>query len=187
MKTLKILATSFAVVAAACMLTAPATAGDVVTGAGKIEPGVWIARVVEAPGQWSYVVTSDPSGRRGAAYGTVDVGLYTAGLDDLTDRTSPLLIDLVVSKRGVVQFNSVWYGLKKVSNGVTTAEIIYIGMNHGTITYVGPNKATGVHNIEYYLPTQDANHDGLPDPGQQPIGGATVHTTETRLGQYVAP
>lgn len=186
MKALKILATTFAV-AAACVLATPATAGDMGVGARKIEPGVWIARVVEVPGQWSYVVTSDPSGRRGAAYGMVDVGLYTAGLDDLIDRTSPLLIDLVVTKPGVVQFNSVWYGLKKVSNGVTTAQIIYIGMNHGEITYVGPNKAEGVHNIEYYLPTQDVDHDGLPDPGQLPIGGATVHTNETRLEQYVAP
>jgi hypothetical protein len=56
------------------------------------------------------VVTSDPSGLRGAAYGMVEVGFYTAGLDDLTDRTSPL-----------------------------------------------------------------------------PIGGATVHTNETRLEQYVVP
>jgi hypothetical protein len=187
MKALKVLATSFAVVAAACVLAAPASAGDKGLGASKIEPGVWIARVVEAPAQWSYVVTSDPSGRRGAAYGTVDVGLYTAGLDEMTDRSSPLLIDLVITRPGVVQFNSVWYGLKETSDGVTNSQIMYIGMNHGEITYVGPDKAEGVHNIEYYLPTQDADHDGLPDPGQQPIGGATVHTKETRLGQYVMP
>jgi hypothetical protein len=187
MKSPRSLAISFAIVAAACVLAAPATAGDQGLGARKIEPGVWIAKVVEVPGQWSYVVTSDPSGRRGAAYGTVDVGLYTAGLDDLADRTSPLLIDLVVTKPGVIRFNSVWYGLKKVSDGVTTAQIVYIGMNHGEITYVGRDKAEGVHNIEYFLPTQDADDDGLPDPGQLPIGGATVHTKETRLGQYVAP
>ena len=181
---LGVIITPLLAVAAAALFVMPVHAGDKGLGARKIEPGVWIAKVVEAPGQWSYIVTADPSGQRGAAHGTVEVGLYTAGLDELTDKTSPLLIDLVVSKPGIVKFNSVWYGLRKVSNGVTTAEVVYIGVNHGEIRYVGPGKAAGTHNIEYYLPSQDANNDGLPDPGQIPIGGATVHTVETRLGQY---
>lgn len=187
MKTLKVLATSFVAVAAACVLSASAVAGDKGMGARKIEPGAWIARVVEAPGQWTYVVTAAPSGLRGAAIGAVQVGLYTPGLDEMADRTSPLVIDLVVTKPGVVQFNSVWYGLKDGTDGVTTGQIVYIGMNHGEITFLSRDKAEGVHNIEYFLPTQDVDKDGLPDPGQLPIGGGTVHTKETRLDQYVAP
>lgn len=174
-------------VGVAALLTLPALAGDKAVSPGKLEPGVWIAKVVEAPGQWTYVVVPDTSGRRGAAHGTIDVGIYVPGLDEMTDRTTPLLVDLVVTKPGVIAFNSVWYGVKKITGGMTTAEIIYIGTNRGEIRMTGPGKAEGTHHIEFYLAAQDADHDGLPDANQPPVAAVDMHTTETRVGQYVAP
>jgi hypothetical protein len=149
--------------------------------ANKLE-GAWVARVVEVPGgQWSYVVSPDPSGRRATGHGTIDVGLYVPGIDELADGPSPLLIDVVMTGPDTAKFNSIWYGLKKVSGGMTTAEVAYIGVNWGELKFVAPNKLEGTHNIEYYLPSADADHDGMPDPGAVPVGGAQVHTVDTRL------
>jgi hypothetical protein len=114
-------------------------------------------------------------------HGTIDVGLYTPGLDEMADKTSPLLIDVVMTGSDTAKFNSIWYGLKAASGGMTTAEVVYIGVNWGELKFVAPNKTEGTHHIEFYLPSADADHDGLPDPGAVPIGGAQVHTVDTRL------
>jgi hypothetical protein len=171
-------------VAAATVTAVPAIAGD----SGKLEPGVWIARVTDYPGifpQWTYIVSPDPSGRHGAAYGTVEVALYNETLDALTDRTSPLLVDIVMTGPKTAKFNSVWYGLKDIAAPVyVDAEVVYIGVNRGEIQFVAPGKAEGTHNIEYYWASQDDDHDGLPDPGELPFAEVgPIHTLETRLGQ----
>jgi hypothetical protein len=169
------------VVASAVLLVAPADAGKQSSAAFKLE-GAWIARVVEVPGgQWTYTLSPDASGRHATGHGSIDVGLYTPPLSDMVDITSPLLIDVVITGPDTAKFNSVWYGTKKVTGLATTAEVIYIGVNRGDFKRVAPNKSEGTHNIEFYLASADADHDGLPDPGAVPVGGATVHTIDTRL------
>jgi hypothetical protein len=169
------------VAASAVLLVAPANAGDKASAAFKLE-GAWIARVVEVPGgQWTYTVSPDASGRHATCHGSIDVGLYTPPLDDMADMTSPLLIDVVITGPDTAKFNSIWYGIKKVKGLGTTAEVIYIGVNQGELKRVAPNKSEGTHNILFYLASADADHDGLPDPGATPVGGATVHTIDTRL------
>lgn len=192
--TFKVFSAAVVAVAASVLLVAPADAGKKAPVAGsaampapssaKLESGVWVAKVVEAPMQWSYVVTADPSGRHAAAHGTVDVGVYTAGLDEMVDGTSPLLIDVVMTSPDTATFNSVWYGIKKGSNGVTSAQIMYIGVNRGQLKFVAPGKSEGTHTIAYYWPESDADNDGFPDPGATPIAPpTTVHTVDTKLGQ----
>lgn len=150
----------------------------------KLEPGVWVAKVREAPAQWSYVMTAGPSGRHAAGYGTVEVGFYSA-LDTMIDETSPLLIDVVMTSPDTATFNSVWYGLRKVPGPVLSAEIVYIGVNRGELKFVAPGKAEGTHNISYYWADSDGDGDGFPDPGAVPIDPVptVVHTVDTRLGQ----
>jgi len=168
-------------IASVTVMPAPAVADSF----GKLEPGVWIAKVVEVPGaQWSYIVAPDPSGRHAAAHGTVEVGIYIEALDAITDKTSPLLVDIVMTGPRAAKFNSVWYGLQEIAGPYTNAQVLYIGVNHGEIQFVGPGKAEGTHNIEYYWASQDADNDGLPDPGELPFAVAgPIHTVETRLGQ----
>jgi hypothetical protein len=186
-------------VAASVFTAAPADAGKKMAAQAAMPPapaaakleGAWIAKVVEVegqlvapPSQWTYVLSPDSSGRRASGHGTIDVGLYTP-LDEMADAVSPLLIDLVMTGPTTGTFNSVWYGLKKGPTSVgTTAEIIYIGVNHGDINMVAPGKSKNTHNIAFYGPESDEDHDGLPDAGAQPLAPPiVVHTEDTRLGQ----
>lgn len=176
--------TAGATVVVACLMVAnPASAGPPASDALKLG-GAWVASSVSCPAQWSYTVSPDPSGRRGTGYGTINVGLYVPGLSEMDDVVSPFVIDLVMTSKDTVKFNSVWYGMRELPpGGPTASELVYIGMNWGELKFVAPGRAEGTHNIEYYLPFQDADDDGLPDPGQLPVGGIQVHTIDVRLGQ----
>lgn len=190
----KVVVTTIVAVAASVLLVAPADAGKkppqdpkAVTpspNSMKLEPGVWVAKVRGTPAQWSYVVSADPSGRHAAAYGTVDVGFYSA-LDTMVDETSPLLIDVVMTGPDTATFNSVWYGIRKVPGPIVSAEIVYIGVNRGILKFVAPGKAEGTHTISYYWADTDGDGDGFPDPGSEPIQPepTVVQTLDTRLGQ----
>ena len=184
MKSMSSIVTAGAAVVATClMLASPASAGPPASSALKLG-GAWIASDVDSPLQWSYSVAPDPSGRRGTAYGTINAGLYVPGISELADIISPFVIELEMTGRDTVKFKSVWYGLKKLPpGGLLSTEVAYIGMNWGELKILGPDRAEGMHNIEFYLPFQDADGDGLPDPGQQPVGGAQVRTIDVRLGQ----
>jgi len=188
----KVVATTMIAVAASVLLVAPADAGKKASAGAsamtpavrsfKLEPGAWVAKVYGVPMQWSYVIAADPSGRHAVGYGTIDVGVYTAGLDEMIDYTSPLLIDVVMTGPGTVKFNSVWYGIKKEQVGATSATIKYIGVNKGELKSVAPGKSEGMHEIAYYWPETDADNDGFPDPGAEPIAPPVkVYTVDTRL------
>ena len=178
----KVLVAAASAVALSLLLANPAIAATPASKASKLG-GAWIAKVVDGPGQWTYVLAADPSGRRAAGHGTVDVGFYVPGLSELADENSPLLIDMIMTGPDRGTFNSVWYGLKKVSGGMTTTEVVYIGISWGEFRTVAPGKSEVTHNIEFYLPFQDADGDGLPDPGQTPVGGTQVQSLDIRLGQ----
>ena len=137
------------VVVVGLLLAGPAIAGPPASNALKLG-GAWVASIVGTPAQWSYTVAPDPSGRRGTGYGTINVGLYVPGLSEQADVVSPFVLDLVMSGRNTVKFNSVWYGLRKLPPGtaVTTTEVVYIGINWGELTFVAPGRAEGTHNIE---------------------------------------
>jgi hypothetical protein len=196
----KVVAATIVAVAASVLLAAPADAGkkaapDVkpVTpspNSVKFEPGVWVAKVVGTPAQWTYVLSTDPSGRHAVGYGIVDVGFYDEALDEATDKTSPLLIDVVMTGPGIAKFNSVWYGIKdepaEIMPGLSVSgHIVYIGVNRGEMRTIAPGKSEGTHNICYYDPvTSDSDLDGLPDAGATALYCVPTFTTvDTRLGQ----
>lgn len=143
--------------------------------------GAWVAKVQGAPGQWTYTLSPDPSGRRAAITGFLQGGIMPGlfGLFPDAEFVSPIVGEAVMTADGTAVFNSVWYGMKK---GSPTDQIVFIGMNSGQIRSTGPGQAEGTHNIKFYSPGSDGDGDGLPDPGATPaLALPPAITVETRL------
>lgn len=161
-----------------------ATAGNG-SGAYKLE-GAWVAKVIGIPGQWSYVVVADPSGRRASGHGSVDVGFRSEAVGcfafEPTDFASPILVNIVMTGPDTAAYYSIYYGLKNLDEGLLTTEIVYIGIVTGELKFVAPGKANGTHNFAFFAPTQDADGDGFPDEGQTPTCvSPPLYTVDTRL------
>jgi hypothetical protein len=177
-------------IAVSLLLVSPMAMADKGVGAFKLE-GAWIAKVDGLPGQWSYVLVADPSGRRASGHGSVDVGfvpnLLGCSAFGPTDFASPILVDIVMISPDKAVYNSVYYGLRRLdpsTSGGFTSAIVYIGVVKGELKVVGPGKLEGTHYFEFYDPTQDADPvDGLPDMNEIPTCTApmAVHTMDTRL------
>ena len=157
----------------------------------KLE-GVWVAKVVPPfIGQWSYMVSSDPSGKRGSGHGSVDVGpranfaCALSGFDtefEPTDTESPILVSMLMTGPDTVSYNSIWYGLKDLgpTSPISNA-IVLIGTVTGELEVVAPGKMLGTHNFALYYPTADADGDGFPDEGAMPACLFQLNTVDTRL------
>jgi hypothetical protein len=169
-----------AAVAVTCLAAGPAVSGDK-QGAYKME-GSWVARAVEVPLQWSFVFSPDASGRAAAVHGHFEVGPDTQDFGP-SNATSNLLIEGKMISADKIAFSAIWYGLNSPSAipGLT-ADIVYIGVDRGVLTFVAPGKMLGEHYIEYYHPSQDTDNDGMPDAGQEPPGGThLIHSVNTRI------
>ena len=163
-------------VTACLLLTAPTAMAD--KGAYKLE-GAWVARPIEVPLQWSFVFSPDASGRRASARGAFEVGppSYFG-----STATSDLLIEAEMTGPDTIRFSAVWYGLSAPSVYGLSADIVFIGIDKGVLTFIAPGKLLGVHYIEYYLPEQDADGDGFPDPGEDPVvGPELLHSVNMRI------
>jgi hypothetical protein len=55
------------------------------------------------------------------------------------------------------------------TGGPVAEEIVGIGVIHGTLKLVGPDLLEGQGTGAYYLAAQDADCDGFPDEGQEPV------------------
>lgn len=159
-------------------------------GAFKLE-GAWVAKVVGLPGQWSYVISPDPSGKRASGIGSVDVGfranaICTAPgeepLFEVSDSQSPILVSMEMIGPQTVAYNSIWYGLKTLDPlSPIESEIVLIGTVTGTLDVVAPGKLYGTHTFALYLPDADTDEDGLPDDSAVPACVFQMNTFDTRL------
>lgn len=176
-KTIVTVAVAATVATIALFAATGASAGD---DTGYKLEGVWVAKVQGSPVQWTYTLSPDPSGRRAALAGFIQVGVRPIVLGIFPDAefSSPIVGELVIRADGVTVFNSVWYGMK---TGFPFDQIVYIGMNSGEARRTADNKAEGTHNIAYYDPSSDQDGDGLPDPGAVPVLVLPVTTVDTRL------
>jgi hypothetical protein len=148
----------------------------------KLE-GAWVAKVPGAPMQWSYALSPDPSGRRAAMTGFLQVpirpGVAVPGLFDDLEFMSPLVGEVVMTGPDTGVFSCVWYGLK---SGFPFDEVVFIGVNSGEIQFTGPGKTEITHHLAFYAPTSDADGDGIPDPDQAPALCLPSTSIDTRLG-----
>lgn len=171
----------FGTISVCLLLGSPVALAGKGAGANKLE-GAWVAKVVGAPSQWSYVLVPDPSGRRAALAGSVDVGFSVAGLFGPTDRTSILMANLVMTGPDHGVFNSVWFGLKELpETSPITDVVVWIGTSQGTFTFTAPGKISVVHNFAFYWPSADSDGDGLPDANAEPAYEVQILSEDTRL------
>lgn len=178
---LKAALAALVMVSACLLLIAPTAMAGKGSEAFKLE-GAWVAKVVGIPGQWSYVLTPDPSGRRAALAGSIDVGFSLGGLFPPTDRSSMLMANLVLTGPKTGVFNSIWYGLRELPPGSPISdEVLWIGTSTGTFTLVDSGKIEVLHNFAFYAPSQDTDGDGLPDPDEVPVYTMQLNTVDTRL------
>ena len=168
----------------ACLLrAAPAAMAE--KGAFKLE-GAWVGNLDGCPGQFSYVLTPDPSGRRAFGHGSVDVGFATEAVFGPafgpTDSTSPVQLNAVMTGPDTAVFYAVWYGLRTLAApSPITAEVVYIAVSTGEFKFVGPGKMMTTHNFAYYYPSQDADGDGFPDEGETTPYMFQKTSVDTRL------
>lgn len=165
-------------------MSAMAGKGD---GAYKLG-GAWVAKVDGMPGgQWSYVVSADPSGRRASGHGSIDIGfdpnvIFGGPFFEPRDSNSPILVNMVMTGPDTVSYYSIWYGLKNLGPpSLATTEIVLIGVVTGELKFTGPGKAHGTHNFALYYPTQDDDGDGFPDEGETTPFVFQLTTVDTRL------
>jgi hypothetical protein len=161
----------FMATTAAVLLAAQVAASGQTRGAGKLE-GAWIARVTSSPFppgvyQWTYVLAPASSGRVASIYGSVDVAFPNP---IPFDKTTPLLGEIVQTGPDTAAFTSVWHGIHQDT-------IVFIGRNQGTVRFVGPDHAEVQHNFEFYLPSSDADGDGLPEGPPLAVFSATSMDT----------
>jgi len=169
-------------VAACLLLTAPIAMAD--KGAYKLE-GAWVAKVIGFPGQWSYVLAADPSGRHAAGHGSVDIG-FNPGVFGCqfgeTDADTPILIDIKMTGPDTSVAYSVWYALS--SADPAAREVVFIGEVRTETTFLAPGRSESTHYFAFYLPSQDVDPaDGFPDEGEIPACSApvAVYTLDTRV------
>jgi len=178
----KVVLTAAIAVTACLLLAAPAAMAD--KGAYKLE-GAWVAKVVGFPGQWSYVLAADPSGRQAAGHGSVDIGFDPAVFGcqfDESNADSPILISIKLTGPDTSVAYSLWYAL--TTSVPASAEIVFIGEVRTETKFVAPGKSESTHYFSFYLPSQDVNPaDGIPDEGETPACSAPVpiYTVDTRL------
>jgi hypothetical protein len=169
----------------ACLLLVSPMAVAGKAAAHKLE-GAWVAKVQGFPGQWSYVLAADSSGRRASGHGSVDLGFdadsaFGCSLGE-SDVDTPILVNIEMTGPDTAVAYSIWYGLKTSESGPT--EIVFIGEVKSEITFIALGKGVAVHYFAFYLPSQDVEpEDGFPDEGETPacVAPVAIYTVDTRL------
>jgi hypothetical protein len=140
---------------------------------GEVQPfklgGSWIGRVPGTPVMWSYTLTPDPSGRKAAMSGMVEIpvgpSVIVPGLFPDLEYYSPLVGQVEVTGPTTTEFTAIMYGMKK---GFPFNKVVCIIVNSGQSKFMGPGKFQNSNHMAYYAPSADADGDGLPDPGAVP-------------------
>lgn len=68
-----------------------------------------------------------------------------------------------------------------ISYGLAGGRIVLILLDNATLTYVSPTRVNIENTIKAYLATADADNDGYPDPGSEPMGTFTVKAVGNRV------
>ncbi len=124
--------------------------------------GAWIAQVDNGIRALVTYAPSDPSGQS-AVFRVQTVWppeiLAALRLDAVTDEIAE---EFVTGKN-----TSAYTG---IVHGLAGGRIVLILVDNSTLTYDSPTRAHMEGAVKAYLATADADNDGYPDPGSEPVG-----------------
>ena len=143
----------------------------------KLE-GSWVA--MDQIGEWMYSFSpSDPGGREAAFQGTIHVVDPTlGGLIPDAQYVTGFIGHAVVTGPEEAVFTTLQYVMKQAG---PVPEKVAIIIGSGTAKQIAPNRVEANHRLALYLPSQDADGDGLPDMGQEPLICVPHTSMDTRL------
>ena len=140
----------------------------------KLE-GAWICQTDNGVRSMVTYAPSDPSGLsavfRNQMVWPPEV-LTAMGIEAVTEE----IAEEFVTGHRTSKYSGIWYGL-------VGGEIVAIFVDNSTITHLSPTLGTIAHTIEVYLATADADNDGFPDPGSQPVETVSAKSTTKRVGR----
>ncbi len=124
--------------------------------------GAWICQIDNGIRGLVTYAPLDPSGQSAAL--RIEVvwppeALQIMGLDAVTDEVAE---EFVTGKNTSV--------LTGISYGLAGGRIVLILVDNSTLTYDSPTRARIEGAVKAYLATADADNDGYPDPGSEPVG-----------------
>ena len=128
--------------------------------------GLWIVTTPDHPHAWFGAVESplDITGKRSAVYSTVQSGDPPQGLDpELTDWIGG--VQIMATGKYTYKASSAMWGI----NSTTHAKYIILTESEGR--WIDENHREQTTWIALYFKSQDADGDGLPDPGEKPFHG----------------
>lgn len=173
-----------ALIAAAAAIVLATQIGASVSGQGAMKlEGAWVARVdsindqpFPLVSQWTYTFSPDASGSRATIHGTIDVSF---GPKEPTEYNTPLIGEAVQTGPDTAVFNAYWYSVQQGYPNIN--QILSIGTVSGEAVSVAPGRFVNTHHFAIYLPSSDADGDGIPDEGSSPVQQFTVTTLDTRI------
>jgi hypothetical protein len=169
-----------AVAAGAFLALNPQAQSDANKGQAIQLEGAWVARVPGMPAQWNYVLTpTESSGRRASLYGAFSVRipgfLYGLPAQYESDDSPTFWGEVMLTGRNEAEGTVIWWGLKNTVPSSTypfEKQLVVIGVDSFTVSFMASGKTQVTHNMKFYDPSADADGDGLPDPGQDPVFSA---------------
>ncbi len=138
--------------------------------------GAWVAQL-ETSGMRVAVTYGavDPSGLKGVYRGQLILPpalLAQMGVDTVTD----LISDEVVTGPTTSESTGIAYCL---TGGVVTM----IMVDHSYFEHVSASEKHNTHKPSFYAASADADNDGFPDPGAEPMFSLTDQSVSKRIGR----
>jgi hypothetical protein len=149
----------------------------------KLE-GAWVAKVPGTALVWTYTYApSDQSGRCAALQGTLHVGIdpTLAGAFPDAQYLTPLVGEAAITSPKTGSYTALSHAMKVGAQG---PEVVYTLVSYGRIVKTGPGQVGVKHHFHIYLPSQDADGDGIPRQSQTPADCIQVHSLDTRIPMF---
>jgi steroid delta-isomerase-like uncharacterized protein len=145
--------------------------------------GTWIVTVPTEAGVTTLLHTISPQGQMGGPFARTRVQVNenpTAfGIFPEADGATDWITKTVWKGRESLETTMLVYGTK--SGEGPLRETVYIGLAHAEWTLTGPDTNEGTAVEAFYLAEQDADGDGFPDAGEEPLTCLPFTFTSRRL------